>query len=254
MFSFMDVIELHPLDRIFDKPESLPSARERGSAVFHWLQLMNLGYRVPGVVNTDAHWNFHGSGGKRNFIKSSTDVPTEAKVADLVHVCEHGNIVMSNGPFMEVSATSDKDSNAATVGDDLDAPGGKLKLKVRVQCPNWFEVNRVQIFVNGQPKPAWNFTQRTHPKMFHQATVVFDESIPLELDGDAHLVVACAGEGKKLGPVMGPQVGERMPVAVGNPIFVDVDGDGFEPNGDLLGLPLPVPPGLKPSKPHRHPH
>ncbi len=254
MFSFMDVIEVHPLDRIFETPESLPSARERGSAVFHWLQLTNLGYRLPGVVNTDAHWNFHGSGGKRNYIKSSTDDPTKADVADLVHACEHGNIVMSNGPYLEVSAKSDKVAKPVNVGDDLEAPDGAVQLKVRVQCPNWLEVNRVQVFVNGRAKPEWNFTQRTHPKMFRQETVAFDESISLQLDSDAHLVVACAGEGKKLGPVTGPQTGERMPVAVGNPIFVDVDGGGFKPNGDMLGLPLPVEPGLKPSKPHRHPH
>jgi hypothetical protein len=29
---------------------------------------------------------------------------------------------------------------------------------------------------------------------------------------------------------------------VANPIFVDVDGDGFQPNGDQLDLPLLRPP------------
>ena len=65
MFSFMDVIEVHPLPTIFTPPESVPNEREQGNTIFHWLQLLNLGYRVPGVVNTDAHWNFHGSGGLR---------------------------------------------------------------------------------------------------------------------------------------------------------------------------------------------
>ena len=254
MFSFMDVMEIHPLDRIFEKPESLPSARERGNTIFHWLQLLNLGYRVPGVVNTDAHWNFHGSGGLRNFVKSATDDPSAGSVPDLVHACEHGNIVMSNGPFMEVRAEANVPDQVAEVGEDLDALDGKVKIKVRVQCPNWLEVNRVQVFVNGEPKPELNLTQRTHPAKFHRDTVVFDETIELQLDSDAHLVVACAGEGKTHGDVMGPRGAKKMPVAVGNPIFVDVDGDGFEPNGDLLGLPLPLEPGFKPSKPHEHRH
>jgi hypothetical protein len=30
------------------------------------------------------------------------------------------------------------------------------------------------------------------------------------------------------------------PIAYTNPIYVDVDGKGFEPNGDTLGHPLPV--------------
>jgi hypothetical protein len=38
---------------------------------------------------------------------------------------------------------------------------------------------------------------------------------------------------------MGPEHAEDKPVAVSNPIFVDVDGGGFKPNGDTLGdLPL----------------
>ena len=39
--------------------------------------------------------------------------------------------------------------------------------------------------------------------------------------------------------VMGQRFGTRPPIAVSNPIFVDVDGNGFQPNGDELGLPLP---------------
>jgi len=254
MFGFMDVVEVHPLDRIFTPLKALPAEREEGNAIFNWLQMINLGYRVPGVVNTDAHWNFHGSGFLRNYIKSSTDEPTKASVLGLVHACEHGNIAMTNGPFLDVYARDSDSSHTVTVGDDFVAPEGKLNLRIKVQCPNWLEVNRVQIFVNGKPEPQWNFTRRTHADKFHQATVVFDEDLAMQLPSDAHLVVTCAGEGKQLGPVMGPEHGKDMPVAVGNPIFVDVDGDGFKPNGDMLGVPLPLMPGQKPSKPHRHPH
>ncbi|HEY1602483.1 MAG TPA: CehA/McbA family metallohydrolase [Pirellulales bacterium] len=254
MFSFMDVVEVHPLDTIFSQPTKLPTEREEGNRIFHWLQLLNLGYRVPGVVNTDAHWNFHGSGGMRNFIKSSTDDPAQASVPTLVHTCEHGNIMMTNGPFLEVQAKADQGNDTAAVGEDLAAPGGKLHLQVRVQCPNWLEVNRVQVFVNGKPEPKWNYTRRTHPDKFHQATVVFAEDLPIALEADAHLIVACAGEGKEVGPIMGPYFGKIMPTAVGNPIFVDIAGDGFQPNGDMLGLPLPLEPGFKPSKPHQHKH
>jgi hypothetical protein len=36
-----------------------------------------------------------------------------------------------------------------------------------------------------------------------------------------------------------------MPIAVSNPIFVDVDGGGFQPNGDDLGVPLPIEDGFR---------
>ena len=61
----------------------------------------------------------------------------------------------------------------------------------------------------------------------------------MELKTDSHVIVATIGEGFQLGRVMGPDRGKAPPVAVANPIFVDVDGNGFKPNGDLLDVPLP---------------
>ena len=63
----------------------------------------------------------------------------------------------------------------------------------------------------------------------------FEQEIPLRLEGDTHVIVAAIGERSKLGPVMGPEHAADVPVAVSNPIFVDVDGGGFKPNGDTLG-------------------
>jgi hypothetical protein len=120
------------------------------------------------------------------------------------------------------------------------------------------QVNRVQLFVNGRPLDELNFTRRKHGTLFGSSRVVFDQQIPVALPADAHIVVAVAGEDAPMGAVYGPEPDsgppspETIPVAVANPIFVDVDGDGFEPNGDLLGLPLPVKPGHRPSHGHDH--
>jgi hypothetical protein len=226
-----------------------------GNRIFHWVQLLNVGYRVPGVVNTDAHWNYHGSGWIRNYIKSRTDNPSEADVMDLVHASEHGHIVMTNGPYLEVTATAGPNGgagNRADVGDDLAAPDGYVQLHVRVQCPNWLDVNRVQVFVNGRPVEEHNYRRATHREMFASGTVKFDQTVQVRLDKDAHLIVAAAGEGLALGRVMGGPHAEDMPVAVTNPIFVDVDGGGFTPSGDMLGVPLRLPEGHMPSHSHDH--
>jgi hypothetical protein len=60
------------------------------------------------------------------------------------------------------------------------------------------------------------------------------------LTTDTHIIVAAAAEKSTLGPVMGPDHAKDMPIAISNPIFVDVDGKGFKANGDTLGAPLPV--------------
>ncbi|MEQ8849673.1 CehA/McbA family metallohydrolase [Botrimarina sp.] len=272
MFGFMDVIEVHPPELIF-QPLSPAEANDsgvgtggwegRGNAIVNWLQLLNLGYRVTGVVNTDAHYNWHGSGWLRNWVRSPTDNPAEASVGELIHEFEHGHVVMSNGPYLQVEASAG--DATAIPGDDLPADGGKATLRVVVRRPNWIEVNRVQLFLNGRPAEEHNYTARSHPDWFADGAEAFNREIELRVDEDTHVVVACCGEGSSIGPMYGgaelqQDWGRNLPVAVANPIFIDTNGDAdndgapFEANGDGLGLPLPTPGDLKPSHSHTHPN
>ena len=89
------------------------------------------------------------------------------------------------------------------------------------------------------PSESHNFTRDSAAGKFSDGVSKFQQEISLHLDHDTHVIVAAIGEKSKLGPVMGPDHGEDKPVAVSNPIFVDVDGGGFKANGDTLGdLPL----------------
>jgi hypothetical protein len=251
MFAFVDVIEVHPPQGVFKAPEKQANGRLERNPAFHWMQMLNLGYRLPGVINTDSHYNYHESGFYRNFIKSSTDEPAKINVMEMVHNSEHGQVVVSTGPFLSVTAhaPSAGGETIAIPGGNLTAPSGTVELHVRVQCPNWFDVNRVQVFVNGRADEKLNFTRRATPNRFADGVLKFDARIPVELKSDAHLIVATIGEGLQLGPVMGPEHGKKSPAALANPIFVDVDGGGFKPSGDLLDLPLPVDPARPISKP-----
>lgn len=240
MAGHMDVIEVHPPHQIFSAPSVEYSGKHYNNTILNWLQLLNQGRRIPGVVNTDAHYTFHGSGFLRNYLKSPTDNPAEVRTLDMVHAAERGHLVMSNGPFLEVKLIAKGGSAAEAIpGDDLSAPGGETTLRVKVQCPNWFDVDRVQVFVNGRAAEALNYTRQSTPDRFATKTVKFEQEIPVRLERDAHVIVAAIGERSKLGPVMGPDHAANLPVAVSNPIFVDVDGGGFKPNNDTLGK-LPV--------------
>lgn len=239
----MDVTEVHPPYTIFDGPIVKSGDREYPNRIVSWMQLHNLGLRVPGVVNTDAHYNHHGSGWLRNYIMSSTDDPAKIDVMEMVHNSEKGRLVMSTGPFMTVRGywlNEEARVVAADPGGEIAAEDGKVALQVRVQCPNWFDINRVQVFVNGRADPKLNFTRKANAAMFGDGVVKFDAEIRTVLKEDAHLIVATIGEGKGLGIVFGDARGRIPPCAVSNPIFVDVDGGGFKPNGDTLGVPLPT--------------
>lgn len=240
MFGYMDVMEVHPPERIFKSPEPAPPNKRGDNTMFHWMQMLNLGYRIPGVVNTDAHYNHHGSGWLRNYVKSSHDDPAKIDTLEMVHSSEKGNVVVSSAPFMEVTAAKRSAlESIAHPGDDLVSGGEEVLLKVRVQCANWYDINRVQVFVNGRANPELNFTRQSHANKFSDKVVRFEAEIPVKLTEDAHLIVATIGEGLTLGPVFGQTFGKFPPCAVSNPIYVDVDGKGFAANGDELDFPLP---------------
>ncbi len=244
MFGYVDVVEVHPLSAIFEEVTELPQPGKRGNVIFNWMQMLNLGYRVPGVINADAHYNFHGSGYRRNFVQCSTDDPASIDPLEIVRNSAAGRVLMSNGPFVTVQAHGKgpkEEDVTGQIGDRIVAKKDSLKLDVKVQCPNWFDINRVQVAVNGRLKKELNFTRRETSQMFADGVVKFQQTIDVPLLEDSHLIVIVAGEGLQLGRVMGPEHGLTMPIAVTNPIYVDIDNDGFQPNRDLLGAPILMP-------------
>jgi hypothetical protein len=240
-FPFMDVVEIHPIEDALHLSPTV--TRGKGTAhntVFNWLQLLNQGFRIYGVVNTDAHYNYHGSGFLRNWIQSSTDNPAKIDHMEMVHAAEQGRLIMSNGPYLEVVATETGKPETFVAGQDLKAASGKVTLKVRVQCPNWLDVNRLFVLVNGRPHSLHDYTREKNPDAFRSSVVKFDRTLDIELKGDAHLVIVAGQVGGKLGNIYGTAASASEPTAISNPIFVDVDGNGFQPNKDTLDAPLPV--------------
>jgi len=237
----IDVMEIHPIQLITDMQPSVDwYGRDYANRMFAWLQLLNQGYRIPGVVNTDSHYNYHGSGGLRNWVQSSTDDPAKIDIMEMVHASEQGRLIMSNGPYLEFTVNETGKKKTFVAGEELTAPSAKLTVILRVQCANWFDVNRVVLYVNGRPHDLYDYRRKTHPNLFKDGAVKFETEFELTLERDAHLIAVTQGEGLKLGPVMGPSWGDHPPTAVSNPIYVDIDNDGFEPNKDTLGYPLPV--------------
>src|SRR6185312_12726773 len=136
------------------------------NTIFAWLQTLNQGFRVTGVVNSDAHDNFHGTGWLRNWIQSSTDDPAQIQPLELVRASNQGRLIMSNGPFLEVKLNEAGQTNSITAGQDLAVSSGKVQLDVRVQTPNWFDIDHVFVLVNGKPAESLDFTREKHPERF----------------------------------------------------------------------------------------
>ena len=242
-FNIMNVMEIHPIDPLlnptrFQIREGKPFNNQTS---LNWLQLLNQGFRIYGVVNTDAHYNYHGSGGLRIWVKSATDDPAKISSDEMRDNSRNGHIVMSNGPFLEASfrETGRRDSQVIA-GQDLVAKSKKVTASIKVQCPNWFDVDTVIVLVNGRRHDKLTFSRDTHPDMFGKDVVKFERDVDVELTEDAHLIVLTGHRTQLIGDVMGPAWGKQHPAALNNPVFVDIDGDGFKANRDTLDIPLPV--------------
>jgi hypothetical protein len=203
---------------------------------FVWLQLLNQGHRLACVAVSDAH-SVHGSGtgGWRTYVRSSTDDPARIDWKEIVRNAKAGRTLVTTGPFLEVTT------------EDGTGPGGStrahagVRLHVKVQCSDWLRIDRVQVLINGRPSPRLNFTRATHPDYFHDGTVQFERDLGVPLAEDAHLIVVALGEHSDLGVGFGTSGQSRWkPCAYHNPIYVDLDGQGWKPNGDTLGWELPV--------------
>ena len=212
--------------------------RKYENRIFGWLQLLNQGRNVWCVAVSDAHGVFSSPAGDwRTYVPSSTDLPGSIDHREIIRNSKAGRMMISNGPFLQVETGDGMPIGSRVVSE------GSIDLKVKVQTANWLEIDRVQVLVNGRQHPDYNYTRSKDPSKFKGGPLVFEETIRVNLQEDAHLIVVATGEESDLSKGWGRARPAPMhPIAYNNPIFVDVDGQGFKPNGDNLGYPLLVAP------------
>ena len=203
---------------------------------FIWLQMLNRGHRYAAMAVNDAHSVYgNGVGGWRMYMPSSSDHPAEIDWRENCRHAKAGRSILTTGPFLQVETT-----DGILPGGQARGPGG-VTLHVKVQCTDWIDIDRVQVLANGRPRPDLNFTRQSHPEWFESGVVKFERSIPVSLREDTHLIVVACSETSDLSKGFGTSDQASIkPCAYHNPIFVDVDGGGFTPNGDRLDWPLPV--------------
>lgn len=203
---------------------------------FVWLQMLNRGHRYAAMAVNDAHSVYgNGVGSWRMYLPSQSDKPAEIDWRENSRHAKAGRSILTSGPFLQVQT-----EDGVLPGGTARGPGG-LKLKVKVQCTDWIDIDRVQVLVNGRQRKDLNFTRQSHPDWFGNGVVKFDHTLPVSLSEDAHLIVVAIGESHDLAIGYGTSPQARIrPCAYHNPIFVDVDGGGFTPTGDTLGYDLPV--------------
>lgn len=216
-----------------------------------WFALLNLGFRFTALGNSDTHGKTSvESGCPRNYVMSSTDDPMLIDDQEIADAVKEHRVVTTYGPFVEFTA------NGEPIGSELTGTG-PVELKIEVSAPTWIPVDRVELYQNGTLIQEWDVgagkgdilrlseTVEVTPDRdsWFVVTAMADgdlypvftpvEMPPIELDTVVtEALVGIEAVASLISPADPiPQVHPVKPYALTNPIWVDLDGDGFDAPG-----------------------
>ena len=133
------------------------------NTIHNWLQLLNRGsgsraWSTPTPTTTSTV--------PVGFGTTSRARPTTPPTSRLSTSCmppSKAALVMTNGPFMDVRSVRAGRNGFRRwkwrPGEDLQLLVVRRRCTCGCRCPNWFDVDRVQVFVNGRADRSLNFTR-----------------------------------------------------------------------------------------------
>lgn len=257
-FAAGDPMDGYPLfERTLQEQQDLEAGIYRLGYGLHgqiddWFSLLNLGFRYTALGNSDTHDKTGVEAGcPRNYVASPTDDPAYIRTEDIAAAVKAGHVIATTGPFVRFTA-----DDAYSVGDELvsDQP---VQFYIEVQSPTWYNVDHVELYRNGELIEEWQI-ESPNADIVNLAATFEDQP-----DVDSWYVVIAMGD-DALDPLFTPVeyppvylqdvVSEALsgvdavsnllsalpphprqysvyPYALTNPIYVDIDGDGWDPPG-----------------------
>ena len=172
-----------------------------------WYSFMNRGIFMTGVANTDAH-RYPGElpAYPRNYVQSETDNPWEIDPGKVVDALKRGASTASCGPFIRFSAGDGK-----PVGSLLAARPEGTTLHIQVQAPPWIPVERVELVANGEVIRTFSLEDGSEAV-----------NVAVRPEKDTWYLVLVTSDRRWEAPFS-----EFSSFSFTNPIFLDVDGNGY---------------------------
>ncbi len=175
-----------------------------------YMHLLGRGERYVATGNSDSHkLYFNDPGVPRNFIQwraGATDAEdARATEADVIEALRAGRVMVSSGPFLDVSV-------------DGVGPGGRIRgkrrlaLRVRILAASWVDVTSAEVLLGPEGHRV-----RFLPVGKGRGPVRLDQTLPLDIDGPTFVLVVARGT-EALPNVY--RTGTR-PFAFTNPIWLE---------------------------------
>lgn len=165
----------------------------------------------------------------RTYLKIGSAPLTQTTLDPLLVALRSGAAVASTGPLLDVAV------NGVGPGGLVPGPAATVTVAISLYAPDWVPVDEVRVVVNGvaQVVPMASFTASATDFRLRTATL---SGLAMPAGRDAWVVVEA---GVPLSTTGTYQVGTPWskimkgiyPIAVTNPVFVDVTGGGYTPPG-----------------------
>jgi hypothetical protein len=193
------------------------SAR-RNSTMNDWFSLLDRGLMVTATGNSDSHKAYFSEVGyPRNYVKTSTDLPSNMEVSEFVSSIKGQRVTIGGGAFVEAWVGDQG------VGSLVDATSKTVQLKIRVQAAEWVNIDTLIVIKGGKfgGNEVHEIKLDASTADAENPVIRYQDTLSLTLEQDNWVVVAAKGEGN-----LSPVVDAKEPFGITNPIFFDVDGNG----------------------------
>lgn len=202
------------LDLTFDAIEAWNSGDSwehlESLTLVDWYSFLNRGHRKVVTGNSDTHELEQWAGQPRNLVQIDGDL-TEAAFYDSLLAFRSQ---VTSAPFIEFKLDGQGLGSTVVCG-----PGdGAVSVEIRVSAPSWAPLAVVQLMGNGVLVQEWGVSGATGVERLDVAVEVMPEI-------DTWYHVRAFDPSGDLSPVYPG----RISAAFTNPIWVDLDGDGFDP-------------------------
>lgn len=203
------------------------SVSHRDRVLEDFFALLRTSHPVTPVADTDTHGVVGEEPGyPRTFVRlersaeaplSAWDAARSQELAEAIR--EARDVVLSNGPFMTVSA------NGARIGGVATARNGDVTVRVSVETAPWIAVDHVELRLARGLLPSRSSARLT-PAKNASGALVSSATFTFRPKADDAVVVVVSGT-KPMRPVLSGDDADLVPWAMSAPIWIDADGNGI---------------------------
>ncbi len=179
--------------------------------LFDYFSFLNQGWYKTAVGNSDSHTAGRRPGLARSLIRSKQANPVQIDMDEIIDSLKKNRAILYAGPMIRLTTS------------EGEAPGARIQkpsidLNIEIQAPSWIAVSYVKLYANGK-------LQETYPVTASKNKVRFKKTVKLSPKKDTWYIVMAGDDKVGMAPVY-PGV---FPISMTNPLYLDIDGNGFKP-------------------------